>query len=306
MLRSSIQSLIPSLLIPQQKTNLLEALIPPYKINYNAISKKNYLETFSQVFQAHYLPQLILYSGNEDLQSGSKLPKILDLGCGFAPMAHALAIAKQASKPLRVNTEIIEEDTTYLGIDIRKDAIDWLKEAYKDLPDFKFHYHETSKKADYVGSFKNNQANSLTFAHSDGSECRYNIGGNYQADIQWSGSFFTHLTYNAAFEALNFISDHLKSDGIAVNTWLIADIGSCLAMANGEADRKCLIDHDAYLTYSEENPLVCTVYKLTAMKELYSKAGLKIKHILRGSWRGSAINNPFNIYQDVVISSKYR
>jgi len=114
----------------------------------------------------------------------------------------------------------------------------------------------------------------------------YNLGYDFQADIQWSSSFFTHLTFNASLESLNFASKHLKSDGVTINTWLIADVDSCLAMLTGEADRICTIDFRHYLTYSQDKTFVCTVYKLEAIKELYDKAGLKITNILRGSWRG--------------------
>jgi len=284
---------------------MLAKLIPPYKINYNhGGSRGDYVKSFSLDFQRYFLPQSILFSRNPDIECGASLPRVLDLGCGFAQMAHALAIAQQACKPLRLSNSA-PEDLIYLGIDIREDAINWLEQAYKELPHFKFHHHQAAQAADYVGSFtKDRQASSQTFAHSDGSECKYNIGDKFQADIQWSSSFFTHLTYNAALESLRFISTHLKSDGIAVNTWLIADSGSCLAMETGEADRKCNIDHGAYLTYSQDNPLVCTTYKLNAVKELYGKAGLTIKHILRGSWRGGNIKNEFNHYQDVVIAWK--
>jgi hypothetical protein len=75
-------------------------------------------------------------------------------------------------------------------------------------------------------------------------------------------------------------------------------------MAIGAADRKCEIDLGSYLTYSADNPLVCTMYKLEAVKELYFKAGFKIIDILRGSWRGSNIQNQFNHYQDVVVAIK--
>ena len=265
---------------------MLGSLIPPYDINYNHDgSREDYIKSFSESFLRYYLPQSILYCSNPNIQSGEKLPQILDIGCGFAQMGHALAIAKQACKPLRGNHDQPSE-LTYLGIDIRKDSISWLNQAYNNLKDFGFHHHEASQAADYVGKFTTcRQADSQTFAHSDGSECKYNIGIHYEADIQWSSSLFTHLTFNGCQETLFFAAKHLKLDGVCINTWLIADTGSCLSMASGAADRNCVIDHGPYLTYSAENPLVCTVYKLSAIKELYSKAGLTIKHILRGSWK---------------------
>jgi SAM-dependent methyltransferase len=198
---------------------MFKNLIPPYDLNYNySVEKTKYQESFSSNFQRFFLPQAIHYSNNQDIQSGAKLPKILDLGCGFANMAHALAIAKQACKPLRDEKNITDE-TTYVGIDIRKDAIDWLKIAYVNLIDFKFHQHEASQKADYVGNFTlDRQSESTTIGHSDGSECIYSLGYDYAADIQWSSSFFTHLTYTASLESLKFASQHLKPNGVAVNT----------------------------------------------------------------------------------------
>ena len=75
-------------------------------------------------------------------------------------------------------------------------------------------------------------------------------------------------------------------------------------MMAGYADRKLPITSQHFLTYSENNPLVCTAYKLDYILSAYEQAGLRVIRIDRGSWRGCGIVNKFSHYQDVIIASR--
>jgi len=281
-------------------------LIPPLHLNYNTgSSESDYHQNFSLDHLRFYFPEILAASTDIEIQTGCRPPRILDLGCGFAPLAHAYIVALTASKALFKCRSPAngERGTLYCGIDIRQDAISWLKTAYVSHPEFIFYHHQAPQTVDYVGDFIKTWARGYTSAESDGKECKFDPPP-FEADIQWSNSFFTHLTYSGALEALKFINRSIGPNGISINTWLIVDTSSCVSMFNGDADRTLNIDTGPFLTYLAHNPLICTAYKLNVICELYQQAGLTIKRILRGSWRGAHVKNSFNHYQDIVIAHK--
>ena len=162
------------------------------------------------------LPAALQETKSSEIESGTRVPKILDIGCGFAPMALALKILISSTGHLRGAPQPVEseEENTgsikYVGIDIRSDAISWLKQAYSHDKDFYFHHHLSSANVDYIGNFKgSNKQTAGTAFSSDGSECLFSIPFSYNADIQWSSSLFTHLTPSAVENTLSFIRQHL-------------------------------------------------------------------------------------------------
>jgi hypothetical protein len=102
---------------------------------------------------------------------------------------------------------------------------------------------------------------------------------------------------------LRDFSGILKPDGLCVNTWLAIDEFAAYALSCKLADRALPYEVDGFLTYSKENPLVCSAYRLHAIQEIYAAAGHTIVSILWGSWsgRGNGLT-----YQDVVISTPGR
>lgn len=280
----------------------LQTLIPPLSINYNTAETNadEYKEKFASDYLGNFLPRCL-----EVLEAQFMLgavPRILDIGCGLGPMAFAHVALREAVRPLHASAN---HGLRYVGIDIRTDAVAWLRQAYKDQPDCFFHLHEASKSADYVGEFGADRKNTaITWSQSDGTECDFRLPVPFTADLQWSSSFFTHLTPQAVEHALSFVASSLSPQGRAVNTWLIVDTHSCLALASGAADRQLPVDAGQYLTYSKENPLVCTAYKLPFIIEAHARAGLQIESIERGHWRGGTTRNLFGHYQDVIVSRK--
>jgi SAM-dependent methyltransferase len=280
----------------------LQTLIPPLAINYNTAetSAQEYTEKFASEYLGNFLPRCLEVLEGQFMLGA--VPRILDIGCCLGPMAFAYAALREAVRPLKANAT---KGLGYVGIDIRADAVSWLRQAYQDQPDCLFHLHEAAKSADYVGDFGADRKNTATtWAQSDGTECDFRLPMSFMADLQWSSSFFTHLTPQAVEHALAFVASSLSPEGRAVNTWLIVDTHSCLALASGAADRQLPVDAGHYLTYSKENPLVCTAYKLPFIVDAYARAGLQIVSIERGHWRGGTTRNLFGHYQDVIISRK--
>jgi hypothetical protein len=271
---------------------LIKKLTPPKANNWNrADGDLEYVEQFSFYFINHYYPY-ILQNCREYGVDSSEL-SMLDIGCGWGPMAIPFTMNEISRKSDQ------RVDVGYLGIDIRKDAIDWLVRAYAEYPFIAFQHHQSDAETDYIGG---EIERAQTHSMSNGDEAAFDIPEEFIHNVQWSSSVFTHLTPQACRRALEAIKKSSSKNSIQINTWLIVDDESKYALALGIADRKLPIDCGEYLTYSEKNPLVCTAYKIESIRNLYTNAGLEILKIERGAWRGVATRNAANHYQDIVIS----
>ncbi len=265
-----------------------DPFVPRPSINYNAssksrrISKKQQFEPYAQKVLPFLLETYLSKNG-----SFPETFRFLDIGCGFGPLPYALRFLEQA----------ISKKVKYVGIDIRPESINWLRNAYQDYPDFEFLLQKASKSVDYVAS---ERGETHTVIESDGSEGSYELSENY--DIQWSASVLTSMTKEATFLALKKIASNSGSNALQINTWFIIDDMSRYAMASGIADRKLPIDLGDFLTYSASNPLACLAYKEELIYNLYTSAGLEIVKILPGSWRGYTDNHVH--YQDIIVSQK--
>ena len=269
----------------------IKKLTPPLKKNWNWGKSGGYVKQFSSYFIEYIFPYL-LKNAREQGVSLQKLT-VLDVGCGWAPLAIPFTIFQQSSEGTENN------GNRYLGIDIREDAIEWLQRTYSNYDFVSFQLHTADKEADYIGA---EQGKSKTAAESNGQETNFSIPSDFFANIQWSSSVFTHLTPQACLQALKTIKGSCLSSGIQVNTWLIVDDESKYSMDAQIADRQLPKDYGDFLTYSEKNPLVCTAYKLEAIERMYLDAGLEIIKIDRGSWRGPTYQNNPKHYQDIIIS----
>ena len=272
----------------------LEKLTPPRKKNWNFgknSGKRGYVKEFSSNFIEYIFPYIL--RNMRELSVPYEQINLLDIGCGWAPMAIPFVIYEGAKGNNR------ENQIGYLGIDIREDAIRWLTKTYANYPYVKFHWHQAKSEADYIGAQENQ---SKTNATSDGAETGFKVNIDFKHNVQWSSSVFTHLTPQACLQALKFIRNSSVHRSVQINTWLIIDDESRYALAAEIADRKLPFDCGEYLTYAEQNPLVCTAYKIEVIEKMYADSGLEIVRIDKGSWRGPANSNGANHYQDIVIS----
>ena len=266
--------------------------LPPLKLNYNSSesNKDKYLINFTKKYREKIVPYLI--DKNKNIT-----PKIIDLGCGFSPLGisflNYLLLNKKDQK-----------EVLYVGIDINKTAIDWLKKKFENHKSFYFHEHNAPQDVNYISLGKEKNQDLNTLSDSDGIESKYNLPITYVPDFQLSGSFFTHLTSSAVNSALNFINEISSKNTLSINSWIIIDDESKESLIKKKADRVLDIDMGDYLTYSKVNPLLCTAYKIEKISEFYKKNGLEIIDISRGYWRGGKQKNIFNTKQDIIISRK--
>ena len=108
------------------------------------------------------------------------------------------------------------------------------------------------------------------------------------------------MTKNSIRNALNSLTKRSAKRSIFVNTWHIADEQSVGNMLLGKADRKLGLDFGDFFSYSENNPLVSTVYKSDVVARLYSEANMQIIYFAPGNWRGDSENGITS--QDLVVS----
>jgi len=281
--------------------DLTAELCPPVEINYNwagSAERDEYEAAFASAAAEHIFPFLLQTLRGRGIDPADI--RLLDVGCGFAPMALAFTIL-QASRQ-----QTLDGSVRYLGIDIREDAIRWLQDAYKEYPTIQFLHHCAGGKTDYIGEGNTVATDCVdkgrTSATSDGKEAAYRIPDDFSFNLQWSSSVFTHMTPEAAVTALKTVAGRGMPECVQVNTWFVVDDESRYAMTAGLADRQLPVDCGPFLSYSADNPLLTTCYKLEAVEKIYDEAGLEIVEIDRGSWRGKAYRNRANHYQDVIVS----
>ena len=273
---------------------IYKSYIPPIELNYNYnASILNYKKNFLSSAFKKYFPLILEYQSK--INSGNKENHFLDLGCGYAPMAVAYLNYLNSNKEKNLNYK-------YLGVDINKDAITWLKSKYFDKKEFNFLLHETQLEKDYLQS-KSKQI--PTLSDSDGAEVKYEIPKDFVYDVQWSMSYFTHLTPNSCDQVLNLIQQKGKKNSLQFNSWLIIDSESNFALEAQMTNRLLPYDMGVYLTRSKENPLTATCYKEKFIKEIYEKNKLNIIDIIKGRWRGLDLRGKnSNFSQDIIISQK--
>lgn len=151
----------------------------------------------------------------------------------------------------------------------------------------------------YVDGFSSTRR--LGKFHGSNLQSLYQCAENMKFNCIWSSSVFTHMWPSTARATLNcFRTISADVESTQINTWLIVDEKTKIALANGTADRKLPLEVNGIFTYSWNNPLVCTAFRYSDVYSLYQQAGLKIVDILWGSWRGGLSNGIHD--QDIVIS----
>jgi SAM-dependent methyltransferase len=261
-------------------------IIPPLELNHNwgESTQEKYFSEFGKTEIKVIFPWLISMF-NKYCKDTNKL-NLLDIGCGAGAMAYPFHLL------------VKEDEGRFLGLDIKKDMIDWLNNAYNvNNISFNHHYHDDS--IDYCGSQNSGFTDGKTLASSSGVEANFNLPID-EFNLQWSHSVFTHLTPEACVAGLSSIRRAMRRDSLQVNTWLIIDRMAHYSLKAGISDRQLPCDYGNFLSYSLHNPLVCTAYKEDFIRHAYETAGLEIIDILPGSWRGYTTNNV--TYIDIILS----
>jgi len=273
------------------KNGPVDPRIPPQNINYNMALVSSFEEYRTEFIKNACLKELPALLNIANYNDGTEDFSILDYGCGLGRLGYAF-------------TSFFGEDPkrNYYGYEIHPDAFNFLTQAYKGFANTHFFTDQILLEESYVeiGQKKQSSLNEKDRRiRPDEIKLRSHI--KVKVDLQFTHSVFTHMLRPSIVHVLKEVSSVLKTDGVCVNTWLIVDKFSASSVNCGLADRTLPFELDGFLTYSKENPLVCSAYRLETIKEIYAQANHEILDVKWGTWSGRSPTQNFT-YQDVVIS----
>jgi SAM-dependent methyltransferase len=257
--------------------------VPPPGINYNqqlTYSLRQYLDDFKRQSCLHELPGILKLAPNPKGEDFA----LLDYGCGLGRIAYAF-------------TSYFRKTGSYYGYEIHPTALAFLKKAYEGYPNARFMGEPIQVSESYVEVAQGAPRSAGDRIKSE--DVRVSRVLDKKVDVQWSCSVFTHMYEQPIINVLRDFNTLLKPGGICVNTWLVVDEFAQSALDCGLADRKLPFEIDGFLTYSKENPLLCSAYRIRDVRRIYEAAGQKIVEILWGSWSGR--QNDLTS-QDVIVS----
>jgi 2-polyprenyl-3-methyl-5-hydroxy-6-metoxy-1,4-benzoquinol methylase len=223
----------------------------------------------------------------------SPASKILDYGCGWGRLAFAASC-------------FLGSEGSYVGFDINEFAIAENRKCYAAFKNFRFHYIGLDIRENYIYLSENYESASQTKEMpSDRKADEVTLPAEFHGyfDVINTHSVFTHMWKDAIVNVLKQQAQVINHTGVCVNTWLIVDQFARYILNCGLADRRLPYEVDGILTNSRENPLLCTVFKIEDVYEIYQRAGHRILDIEFGSWAGR--KNDMTS-QDVVVSRPFK
>ncbi len=265
-----------------------DARIPDPKLNYNqepvGLSLASYLGEFTSQACKKELPALLEIA---EVRDDTERFTFLDYGCGLGRLGYAF-------------TERFDRDPRrrYLGYEIHPDAVAFLEMAYEGYPNVALFSDRLALSDSYV------EIRQAADAPPDGVVAeRVELAARITepVDLQFSHSVFTHMYREGITHVLDELRAIMTAGGLCVNTWLLVDDEVRANLKAGRADRKLPIIGDGFLTYSVENPLMCTAYFREVAESIYAAAGHEIVDVQWGTWSGRPPTQGFT-YQDVIIS----
>lgn len=263
---------------------------PPPRINFNTLFSSSKLSTYEKEFCSEEDENYVKFlAKTADLSDSSK---VLDFGAGLG--RHLLAFLRTGI-PFR----------QFVAFEPNSQARAWLKELAVDNSRVIVAGEESVMNGfNYVDGYSTG-FEGLSGNHGLNLSELFQIAHCGRFDLIHSSSVFTHMWPSSAKETLSCFA--MISAGTAathIDTWFIVDERASQALATGSADRVLPYRVNGVFTYSRTNPLVCTAYTESDMRELYEKSNLEIIEILWGSWRGGVSNGLS--YMDIVISRPIR
>lgn len=255
-----------------------EPEIPSPAINYNQPPTRT-LSAYARAFVERACLKELPFLMSLGLKRDSVL---FDYGCGLGRLAFAAS-------------RYFDGTGQYIGYEPNARALAFLRNAYRNRDNFKFHGDRLPTEEDYIAvKFGQSEAPGKKAVDVRPQEF---IGRT--VDIQYSSSVLTHMWIDAIWKLLENLNQVVKPEGYCVNTWLIVDEFAEYSLRCGLADRILPYTVRGARTYSMENPLMCTAYDLDTVRDAYARTGQEIMQILWGSWsgRGNGVH-----YQDIVLS----
>ena len=272
--------------------------LPSPTLNYNqkpCATYAEYKDIFAREAVMRQLPALLELSHFEEKSPDFAM---LDYGCGLGRLAYAFSSYFPSQSP----------DRHYFGYEVHPEALTFLQKAYAAHGNVTMFGEPISVDDSYVEIHEGQTSTtSQVKERIQAVDVELSSRINQKLDLQFSSSVFTHMYRPAIVHVLKQVGQLMKPTGVCVNTWLVVDQLADTAIRCGLADRRLPFENkdEGFLYYQEKNPLMCTAYRLAAIKAIYEEAGHEILTILWGHWSGREPTHHFS-RQDAVISRPKR
>lgn len=211
--------------------------------------------------------------------------RILDVGCGIGRIAAPL-------------TDYVSREGSYVGVDIVKPAVEWMKRAYaKDHPNFTFYHLDVHNSAYNPGGSQS--ADTVVFPFT----------GEQQFDVVFLISVFTHMYPAHIKHYLKLIERQLKPGGRLFASIFVNDdfaqSQQAKSIETGQKLAKRIFRQktEDYFAPGSTNPEFAAAYDSEQIARLFAGTSFTVQQpFLFGSWCGRPGGQPF--YQDVVLATK--
>lgn len=281
--------------------SLGEPLLPPREHNFNAFARTR-SEYVTNVLRNRHdnLRMLQVAYGYFRLGVAATVDKmsVLDFGCAFSPIGQAYATEEGLSPAI----------SSYLGIDIDQQAIDWCQRISALRPEFEYASYNAEHEKYYDTARQGADLLELPAQFDKFSS----ILGTRKFNLQVSSSVFTHLYMEEFFKFLSAIVPHMGTSAVLFNSVFLVDedlldISGCVDARFAKPDRGFTpspipgLGSGSYIT-SPENPRASIGY---SKREFFDRLGdfpkVKCEAVLYGGWRGVQYVPLSHNYQDWIV-----
>ncbi len=202
--------------------------------------------------------------------------RVLDLGSGNGGKARVLA-------------GYLDNQGSYVGLDIVPSAVEWCKERYSIFPNFAFHVANVhSTHYNPTGRFRDSE---YKFPFSDG-----------EFDLVFLCSLFTHMLPDGIRNYIAEIARVLKPGGRCVATAFLLNDESITAMAEGRTTRRFTHQIGSCRVLDSENPNKAVALDEGWIRRQFTEAKLRILEMNFGMWRVTTDKSIGS--HDVIIAQK--
>jgi ubiquinone/menaquinone biosynthesis C-methylase UbiE len=239
-------------------------LIPPKELDYGI--KVDHFQATGEEYAEHCRRLAALTPDS----------RVLDVGCGFAPLGAAL-------------TEYLSSAGSYEGIDVVRTGVEWAAQTMTPrFPNFRFTWVD-------VFNSTYHQAGQL-----DPRSFRFPFADN-EFDLVYLRSVFTHMLPPEVSHYMAEIRRVMKPSGRSFITYFLLNEESIDLMTGDSASRNFSYDYGIY-RQTEPGPYATIAYQEDYIRELYRRHHLSIAGTIHyGRWCGRADGWSS---QDIVIAMK--
>lgn len=254
--------------IKSSEVHMQDCPLPPKELRFMGEDDAQFLEVGDVLI--HMLEQALPLE---------KANGILDIGCGYGRLAHALLRNENFSG-------------TYYGLDILPKHIQWCQQAISPGRNFFFHHMDV----------KNDRYNPSGKHHVD----EVDLTACPQVDLASFFSVFTHMYEQDIRAYLRHVRPLLQSQGRLVCTAFLLNEGSRAGEAAGKSTFPMQYQHNEYTRYfNAEDPLHAIGYEESAFLNILRDEKFSPVQVTLGCWSGRPAGKTPHQFQDLIIAKPF-